>query len=355
MNDENVYKHLRKKITSGSIPIHIIFNGKDYFKICNRFSYFDALATSILKSDLKNFQFFYGEKLCDDKYSIGVCFDVMGCKNLPFTLMLRSFDKDTSRRDIFSEHLNSIKFAEYLEKEKLEKTVNLSKFNHNSITNMLMTEDFLNTKTMSLFYNNPYFIKCQDDENEIDTKTEKKIGNNNNLEKDKSIENNDLVTRLNNEKNRLKCIATRYHFKDGTTIVVKTPENSRIFGICQGILLPNIMAKDAYVLKDIDNWLHISFSNATSTALQEYKSKKITIVFRPIGGTKIIKDSTIIITITSKVHICENYLKEKLCFSKRVFLYLEGLFLIDPEEYLFNISMSKEKITISYSLVEAWI
>ncbi len=309
IHDDTLNNNIRQLVTSGTIPIHVIYDDTDHFRKTPRLSYLHNLATTILMNNACDFEFRYGTFILNPLFPIGVLYDLVDCKTLPWEIHLRKLD--TSRVNLADVHMNMIKHAEYLEKGTTSRISNFSKEQHKDIETCLIRDDF---QSNLLF---PY-----------------------------------------ENINGLKSIATRFHFKDGTSIVSLLDLDSTVFGICQGIILKNEQVKDILYLKSTDYWLHICFPNAYSTIIEEFNeiNKKLTVTFRPVGNIAIIKDNLVVIPITTKITTCENYVRRKLNLAKhlRIFLYLDGLFQIFTNEYLFNITPNKDKITLFYSVGEAW-
>src|SRR5690349_25091516 len=86
---------LRSIIRSAKIPIHVCLTNatlgkeeiRDHFKMVPRFSYFDSLASYILRNNDCNYIFRYNGILCDDRFPVGVVYDLLDPDEIPWKLM----------------------------------------------------------------------------------------------------------------------------------------------------------------------------------------------------------------------------------------------------------------------------
>ena len=347
INEQKLTKEIRTMITSGRIPVHVVHNNKDYFRNVPRMSYFSSLATSILLNNQCLFTFSLNApntretqtsntnniNICDDRFSIGVAYDLSDPSHLPWKLYLTTSKKDDNgngnslkenkkiyeetenvketeneRRDMFKEHTNNLRQAEFIE------TGNIARLNNMSV------EEYKRMKK-SIMHDN-YDIS-------------------------------NIFTIPN------KQVAVRYHFNDKETIVISHDMHKPLFGVCQGRVLWDVPAVNAIYLKDVDNFLHLCFPNAKAEINSELKEPVI-VTLRPVPGTLLIKDNIVKLSGESRLEVCENYVKKKLNLRGNLFMYYDGLFLIDKNEPLYNLCVGGKcaktrKLTIFYSISEAWL
>ena len=348
---------IRDLVHKGTIPIHVYYKREDFvpsididninsrneedldtdhFRIVPRCCYLEDLATSIMKDNCTPFKFFHivstsngkendaGTRL-DDRFQIGILFDTICPDSIPWKLTLRkcssSLDKDGEieiRKDLLKNHVSIMKHAEYVETNG-----NIRKFS------TFTRQDY---KTVNGCISNRLNSKNENEQNLIDKYLSIKVDQ--------------------FGKSDRPFIATRFHFKDGKSKVIQLSLEEKVFGICQGIVLKNYAIKDILQLKSTDNWLHISFPNATSETTDE---KKVKITFRSVGGTSMIKDSVVLIDETNKVRQCSRYVKKQLKATDPVYLYLDGLFLVDEKEEISNLHKGTGKLNLYYSTSEAWL
>jgi hypothetical protein len=316
---------IRTLIKNARIPVHIIYEGKDYFKMIPRFSYFDATATSITLNNSCNFAFIYrlkdktDEITCDDRFTVGISYDMIDPDTLPWKLELRKLPG--KRRDFQKLHMNALKHAEYIEKGNISRISNLSKQQYQDIQKDIYLETF-----------------------DCPHAGENEIGSSNS----------------NKGNKKRQPIATRIHFSDGTSLVRKMDKKDSVYGIIQGILVSHVRAGDIPYMKNVDNWLHICFPNAKANVPQCINSRKITITFRSVGSTPMIIQNIIRISSVSTISFCNEYVLKKLGKSvadgTKLYFYLDGLFLVDDKETLYNLCFENcDKISLYYSDGEAWV
>ena len=310
MNNSSTEEQIHNVIKKGSLPIEISYDGTVYFKMIHRLSYFDNLATLILRNNECNYNFIYNGKILSKRFTIGVAYDLSSPENLPWTITLT---KEKGKRfDYVKHHIMSMKHAEYLQVGNIQKFTNLSKYQHKKLEHV---------------------IKCS-------------------LWNDPSLD-----TFISSNNQFTPC---RFHFKDGKTKVALMKKDDKIFGICQGILIPKLKVGSLTLFKSIDNWIHVVYPNAM-LKMDDNNSNIIDIILRPVANTPLLKPSTSTLRIsdTSRVKDVTNYIKTQIKDHKEFYLYYESLFLMEPEEHLYNYLINtvknNSKIIIYYSAQEAWI
>lgn len=307
---------IRKLVKNARIPVHVIYNGHNFFKMVSRFSYFDSLATTIMRNNSCNFEVFYRSKegnmiRCDLRYTIGICYDMIDPDTLPWKLDLNKLPGE--RRDIQKMHMNVLKHSHYLEYGNVTHLSNLSKSQYVDIQRDMLNEIF----------------ECPH------------------------------VTLNSNGQNN--PIATRIHFSDGSSLVRKMCTNDSVYGIIQGILVSHVRAGDITYLKNVDNWLHICLPNAKASIQQYINKDKITITFRSVGSTPMITKNIIKISSLSTIAACGAYILKKLGSnvvynSTKLQFYLDGLFLVDEQESIYNLTLDdSDRLSLYYSIGDAWL
>lgn len=303
-------------VTTAKLPLMIHYDGEVYYKIISRSAYFDNLATNILKNDTCSFVFEFNNVRLEEKYPIGVSYDISQPESLPWEIFLKK--KKGTRVDIAKIFTNSVKFSEYLTNGKISHISNMSVKENNSLTESL---------------------------------------------KHCNLEKLDGIMRPLMFENSGK-IAVRYHFKNGSSRVTTFDLNekqtertvSSVFGVCQGIILKLYSKQSIIFLKSFDNWLHIALPLAD---LNFEKETLIRVNFIAVAGASVLKNSTIDMQSSVKVKDCQRYLNQQLSptnsTSTNYYIYKDGLFLVDNDEFLRNILFPNEKrLLLYYSKIEAW-
>lgn len=304
---------LRTIVRSAKIPIHVFRvdvpsdEFPDHFKMVPRFSYFESLASAILKNNDCDYVFTYNGVRCDDRFPVGISYDLFDPDEIPWRLVLER--KPGKRKDFERLHMNSLKYAEYIETGNVTRINNFSREQYATIHRDILQETF----------------QCADT-----------------LE---AIRNRDAI------------VAVRIHFSDGSSFVRKMSGDSSIYGVVQGILVSKVRVKDVLYLKQVDNWLHVCLPNAIADVSKYIQDRKITVCFRSVASTPMIVKNIVKIPLSSTIEICRNYVSEKISKKSSVELcfYVEGLFRVYDEEPLFNMCLDEaNKLTLYYSLGEAW-
>jgi hypothetical protein len=314
VNNEQLKNMIRKQVIISKIPVHIIYSGTDYFKMVSRFSYMDTLATLILKNNSCGFNFFYNNKKLNEKYPIGVLYDLSDPDMLPWKLVLLKNETDL-RPDFSMIHLNALKHAEYLETGNIARLTNMSKIQHMQLMRDVSLEK----------YTNPFILSPPDP---------------------------------------LRKVAIRIHFSDGQSLVICNKQNAFIYGIIQGILVEKTQLKHLIMLKNVDNWLHICFPNTiTSSNIsvnidEQNNNKDIIVTFRSVGSTPIIKNNIIRFNDSTTISNCKEYVSSCLGCNYIIgtmFLYMDGMFSVEDDEPLYNLTLRrKDNLILYYSLCDAW-
>jgi len=303
-------QEIRKMVTNAKIPVHVVYEGKESFKMVPRFSYFDSIATMILQNNDCNFSFIYRyadgrETVCDDRFSVGIVYDMIDPDTLPWRIELRR--AEGSRKDYQQHHINALKQAEYLETGSISGISNLSKQQYRKIHSDIQHEEFTCPFTYDL------------------------------------------------SRERAK-VATRIHFADGTSLVRRMDQNDSVFGIIQGIPVSHVRLKDILYLKNVDNWMHICFPNASVNASNYISSKKLLVTFRAVGSTPQIAKNVVKISSASTIGTCKEYVQKLLSAETQLFFYFEGLFSTEDAEILYNLCPDGvDRLSLFYSIDQAWV
>lgn len=328
---------IRDLVRNARIPIHVVYTtnkegvAQDHFRMVPRFSYFDALATSILKNNSCDYSFIYrwkdgSERTCDKRFSVGVVYDLMDPDTLPWKLTLRKHDvpsddivtenENDGRLCGFKRHLNAIKHAEYLEHGNVTRITSLSKKDISEIERDILSETFLC----------PHIYQGQ---------------------------------------HTSKVVAVRIHFADGTSVVRKMGVSDSVYGIIQGIVVSRVRVGDIIYLKDVDNWIHICFPNATPELGNFIKEKKVTVTFRSVGSTPMILQNVVRLSSVATITACLEYVAGKLKIWTKssmepisLHFYLDGMLSVSTEEPLYNLCLDDSpscRMTLYYSIGDAWV
>jgi len=297
-----------------------------------RFAYFDTLATSILKNNTCDFSFIYRSKnnttTCDKRYSIGVIYDLIDPDTLPWKLTLQK-ETTSSRVNRFKEHLNAVKHADYIERGNVSRITALSRKQISIIERDIVTEQF----------DCPYIYDA----------------NNANVVNNVNNANGNDVNRHH--------VAVRIHFADDTSIVRRMKPSESIYGIIQGIVVSRVRIGDILYMKDVDNWMHICFPNATPI-IGHIKEKKVMVTFLSVGSTPMIRQNVVRLSSTATISACVEYIKRKLQLdddsdgnTTNLQLYLDGNVSVHPQEALYNLCLNDNvpcRVTLYYSIGDAW-
>jgi hypothetical protein len=274
------------------------------------------LATQILKNNSCGFRFLHKDTVLDERYSVGVLYDIRDPDVLPWELVLYKLD-DCERRKAHEIHINALKHAEYVEIGNINVVNNMSRHDHVRLVRDLTMEK----------YDNPFMYR-----------------------------------EVPNER----PIATRVHFSDGNSLIICNRPDVSVFGIVQGLLISKSRAGDLRMLKDVDNWLHICFPNAAASSTETNdrnggnggnNSNKIVVTFRSVAATPLIKENVVRFPKLTTIKQCRQYIERRLGAQydgRKLFLYVDGMFLAEEDESLLNIAMDKSWTTLYYSTVEAW-
>jgi hypothetical protein len=311
---------IRSIVTRAKIPIHVTIDRaisdslgidtRDVFKMIPRFSYFDSLASNLLRNNECDFAFYYHGVRCDDRYPVGVIYDILNPIEIPWSLTLKRLTGKRKKSEQI--HMNAFKYAEYLE------TGNIARINHLSKVQCLALQRDITSERFDCEHT---FIKNR----------------------------------------RVSALAVRIHFSDGISFVRKMPLDAPIYGIVQGILISNVRVGDIVYLKQVDGWLHISIPTAVPDISDFVQTRKVTVTFRAVASTPMIVHNVIKLSIGETIGICAEYIRQNLQLrnndqdSNNIYLYVEGMFLADEQEPLYNLCLDdSDQMTLYYSLKEAW-
>lgn len=166
------------------------------------------------------------------------------------------------------------------------------------------------------------------------------------------------------QKKQKKKIAVRYHCSKGLSIAKGLQPTDLLTGEAffnNGIKFANeITAADASLFTDVDNWIHVSLPNFTIDDLLKSldTDKRTTRVQLKAagGGTSMIKDNVLRVSVKRPVSFCREYIRRKLGVTAdtEIYLYSTGTFKVHDDELLGSLIAGGKDILLYYSLSEVW-
>jgi hypothetical protein len=331
--DDNVKEKmlLRQMIQLGSVPICVEYDGNEYYRIVQRMSFFDALATDILRNNSSAFTFMTEDgRLCQRVYPVGVAIDALW-SHVPhegFPRRIKLYKHDQEQRSSFSKmFMSSCKHADYVNLGNTSRIDKLPKRSSERIST------YVENSAPSLFSLSFFSL-------------------------DKGCQR--------------EYVAIRYHFYDGT-VVRKISMNDRIpmpqdgNVVIHGIPVPKeLTGKDAVLFTDLDQWVHIIVRNGSLSSFIGSVTDRIRVQFLSAGATAMIKGNIVLVSENRTVAFCKEYISRKLLGgeidgekkmkmkSNHLYIYSDATFRVHDDELLHSLALGRKKLVLYYSLSEVW-
>lgn len=291
-------------IYEGSIPAAITHNDVTYYKIIQRGSYFDHLATQILRNNTVSYSVMYEHKVLPLDFPVGVAYDLSGVRELPWKIEIHVKDPSQTRESSRDLLLGALRHAEYVTRGYVKDTIRFTKDQLRDLDHQVTSGNGVYKEERSTAMD--------------------------------SLEN----------------VAVRFHFGNGLSKVQSLTPDDTVFGIVQGILLSPSKAKYITSLKHSDNWLHVVLPNA-KTPME--RDSPVCIKLVSVGSTPILKNDILRVSKTKTCGSCMEYIAKKLQFRGRIYMYVDGIVPMLPSDTIGNYVINKDKITVYYSIEKAWL